>query len=119
MTPDMSLIKRLESATEGSRELDCDIWRTLGHPLGREIRASGMDDEPGRYICTEGDEKVPRLTTSLDAKLPWENITGMGWADGECHALHWDPETKTQALGSAHTEPLARRVAALRARGVE
>lgn len=58
------LIARLEAATEGSRELDCAIYRTLGGKLGREIRHTN-----GTYITTEGDESVPHYTTSLDAVM--------------------------------------------------
>ena len=106
------LIRDLAEAREGSLQLDCKIWTVLGNDpaLGRVMW--GPD---GQYIATEHDEFVPEYTTSLDAKLPWENIkdvrhNGWGWV-----AAHYGANGKRYE-GEAHTEPLARRLAALKAK---
>ena len=107
------LIKRLEEATEGSRKLDEAIYVAIGCPY---------DDDPRYYAFLHGDFP-PLYTASLDAKLPWENIAHV-------HAPDWHdakPPGRWQAAvdvgegcavyGYGATEPLARRIAALKARG--
>lgn len=59
-TPDMSLIKRLESATEGSRELDWAIHFTLHPRMDANVPIGPAD--PLWAI-------VPRYTSSIDAAL--------------------------------------------------
>ncbi len=96
------LITRLEQVTEGSRDLDVEIVWALGHT-----------------------NEIPHYTTSLDAKLPGENIRGVsapapgeGW-EGTWRefweAWHCNEDGK-YFLGKGHTEALARRGAALKAR---
>ena len=107
-----SLLSRLENAPEGSRELDLDIHLQAGD-LGDDFDLGDLNTEPNW---------LPHYTTSLDAKLPGENIV-------QVHAPGWNaaiPEGRWQAVhatdvahgvyGYGHTEALARRIASLRAR---
>ena len=102
------LIAALEKAEAGSQDLDYRIYKAAVWKLG----------------MTTDDEYVPPYTTSLDAALPWENIEevalhdivedeplGMVW-----EAWHVAKETGRRTMGAGHTEALARRIAALRAR---
>lgn len=97
------LIKRLETE-EGDRGLDYEIHSSLGL---KSLRS-----------------QVPHYTTSLDAKLPNEQIievkdlrATVGWEKGfpEWSAYCLVPG-KTVCVGHGHTEALARRIAALKAR---
>ena len=72
MTAD-PLITRIEAATEGSRELDCEVMRALGWKCrgsATEIERVGLidlfnwDDPRGKAVGTLRDNP---LTTSLDA----------------------------------------------------
>jgi hypothetical protein len=89
-----NLTARLEAAPEGSRELDLKIRHAV---------------EPYNF-------SNPHYTTSLDAKLPWENIVAVNYehVSGNWMAAHLGEKTVTWGIG--RTEPLARRIAALRAR---
>ena len=76
------LIARLESASEGSRELDCDIGETVfnrartGHVIERQAELDSHDSrnpnsEPELWQCRTGgspifDGLVPHYTTSVD-----------------------------------------------------
>ena len=105
-----SLLTRLEAASEGSREMDGLIT---------------IQERPGFYPSVAIAEKdAPHYTTSLDAKLPWENIVEMRYyidPDGRDSAYTTIHEAEDGRLfeGKAKTEALARRIAALRARGQE
>ena len=102
MTDLTALIERLEAAEEGSRELDGEIAVML---------------KPGFYPSSDIAEKgAAPYTTSLDTKLPWENIRHVGH-DHESRnwmAAHVGPKNTIWGIGK--TEPLARRIAALRAK---
>lgn len=122
------LIARLE-AEVGSRELDFAVafhikWRP------------SMDDMASFVSFKEHEEKhdyetawiahapyrqawrVPHYTTSIDAKLPWENIVRTWMLGGYWNAEHMEGEGNVSFFqGRASTEPLARRIAALEARG--
>ena len=104
------LLARLESAPEGSRETDGDIALSLGW----KKRHKGW----AHWTSPDGAENqhVPFFSTSIDAKLPDEDIIEVKF-DGEFWWA-WDSRSQTVegAPGMAHTEPLARRIAALRAR---
>ena len=103
MTHD-DLIAQLESATGGSRELDAKVAVFLG------INPQHGGD--GIYGC-------PHYTTSLDAKLPGESIVSMHSAmrtDGNNYWIAVQVSEDASANGRGHTEPLARRIAALKAR---
>ena len=104
------LIAKLEDAEVGSRELDQLL---------------------GRYIdgLNEGSILLPNTlpyTTSLDAKLPWENIIRVrSPTSSSRHGPYkWEAFHATDTFGQGfygegHTEVLARRIAALNAREPE
>ena len=96
------LLSRLEAAGEGSLELDESLGEFAGIPRDR-------------YVPNLGDLEHRHYTTSLDAKLPWENIVEVRYRDGKWSAAHKTPEGLIH-FGDAKTEVLARRIAALRAR---
>lgn len=105
-------LTRLETE-EGSRELDWSIGYSLPDRPG---------NMPQEFTVSLVGAWLPHYTTSLDAKLPWENIIRVEWLG---HRKVWkafqQPESDTTDfslfIGEAKTEVLARRVAALRARG--
>ncbi len=109
-----SLIAELEKAERGSRKLDFKIGSYLGWspPIAR-YREWGMWLAPG------GEEaQLPWWTTSLDAKLPGEDIIQTAeQMTGNWMALQrrakGDPAWEA---AYAKTEALARRIAALKAR---
>lgn len=111
---DSTLVRDLEEAREGSERLDWDILGQFGNP-GYDINTC----PPDMWRAVGGGQYRPLpFTTSLDAKLPWENIkdvrhNGWGWV-----AAHYDENGKRYE-GEAHTEPLARRIAALKARAIK
>ncbi len=96
------LVRRLEAATEGSRELDSAIGKIVNLP-------TMTSREYERWT-------PPHYTTSIDAKLPWENIIevrqGKRWK--AVQSEFWC--AKQHFVGMAQTEPLARRSAALKAK---
>ena len=118
------LIKALEQATEGSRELDADVckvafWQSHGY--------YGETDEHGEWFLyshrTGGNptpkERLPHYTTSLDAALTLvpDGYTGhLSFGDrGACHLLDLDNEIVASQIAS--TPALALCLAALKARG--
>ena len=112
MTDTENLLKRLETDTKGSRELDARIhWEVVKNdPQPFEGWCTGVD------MWLEGAEKNGNTshlyTTSLDAKLPWENITSMEkFLSGRFRAVN-----NYQNIGIGRTEALARRAAALKGR---
>ena len=94
------LIEKLESAIEGGHELDWEIALIVS---GRKIA------ERQRFAT----ETLPHYTTSLDAKIPGENIVGMGFSTkaGKYWALH---DGTNKGAGVGHTEILARCIAGLK-----
>lgn len=129
-----SLIAKLESAEEGDRELDAEIEKAIPATdewMGR--RPASLYEQRAYKTMINSDVagpldeyEPPHYTTSLDAKLPGENIECVkrvrmiiGENEYLWEAEHWCNE-KTQCFkGIAHTEPLARRIAALKARESE
>ena len=110
------LLTRLEAASEGSRDLDEAIARAVYPELERGTKG---DD---RWYIHDIHVRIEAYTTSLDAKLPWENIVEMRYyidPDGRDSAYTTIHEAEDGRLfeGKAKTEALARRIAALRARG--
>lgn len=111
------LIADLAAALEGSCGLDYRIHEALGWQDNDECGWS----KPATGERT-ADTGWPHYTTSLDAKLPGENIEQMAWHEvvpgealGEvCEAWHLDLKTGKRTMGAAHTEPLARRIAYLK-----
>lgn len=71
------VIERLEAASEGSRELDCQIavavdgYFEMPSRYGWEAPDYGYVDDEGARVEPGhgGDQLVPRYTTSLDASL--------------------------------------------------
>jgi hypothetical protein len=110
------IIERLESATEGSRELDEAIYDAIGRP---------GDDDPQEYSFLHGD-CPPAYSTSLDAALPGENIRDVRWQDayddeGDAIGEHWvacHVSDNGEVYAGSHptSEAIARRIASLRAR---
>ena len=110
-----SLITKLEQAEQGSRKLDVVIWHFV------ETRFQRSDQE-GWSIVPRGNRTVkddvfaPSFTTSLDAKLPGENIVSSYVNVARWTAWHVGPEANAkQVMGTGHTEALARRSAAFKA----
>lgn len=93
------LIAALESAEEGSDKLDEEIARHINWDEG--------DIE---------DEMYPNFTTSLDAFLPGEDIVSTEeWHSGDGES-GWSARQRDYDWSvRGHTEPLARRLAALKA----
>lgn len=119
------LIERLEAATEGSRELDTDIHEAIGKCAHRKWEYYCVEDgnsfDSGhscascRIDMTDRNCEIPLYTTSLDARLPGENITQM-INRGDAFLAHNLTEDERLTIGVGRTEPLARRIAALKAR---
>ena len=109
MTEHTDLIARLETAETGSRELDIRIHADLRGPDAVErMRLVSW------YLCTKAWEP-PAYTTSLDAKLPGENIVHM-FVLTSGRYVAWHTETQPpNIVAEANTEPLARRAAAMKA----
>lgn len=136
-----ALIERAKSAPEGSRELDAKIWASAckfedftEHGLAEGWEARFEAQEDGSVYCyafnktsdeyhRQGRKPAPRFSTSLDAKLPGENIARVHKCDhGGWIAEHEVGMTNLQGwpvgsllVGDGKTEPLARRAAALKA----
>ena len=105
------LIAALE-ATEGSRQLDLTIERLAVGNVPLHWRVGSQGAILGGF--DDVNECIPHYTTSLDAKLPGENIVRSeiifgGW----WRATHLGKKGRHE--GRAITEPLARRIAALKA----
>jgi len=97
---------------------ECDL-RKRRHFV-KESDNEGQLPTEDTYICWEGEEadckKIPHYTTSLDAKLPWENIvevTKLSQHLWFARHLHYNGR---HFPGSAPTEACARRAAALAAK---
>lgn len=109
-----TLIARLAVATGPDRELDDIIhFDILGHKRST----------PFCEHCKQATVAwAPTYTASLDAAIPGENITQVrlltyGHPDGDkWEAVQYPGGRKLTARGN--TEALARRIAALRARGI-
>lgn len=116
------LIKRLEAATEGDRELDEQIAGALGYEVGTRQANSTMEIA-WWWQGPHGREPLPRFTGSVDAALSLvpKNLrygiqVALGYAfvgikDGSI----LNPATK-EWCGYAKTAALAICAAALRAR---
>ncbi|MFQ5741956.1 MAG: hypothetical protein ACE5HV_00025 [Acidobacteriota bacterium] len=113
MTEIDDLIVQLEAAERGSREFDEKITALLG--VAKQVKLKGSDVlwkwADGTLHCNP-----PKYTTSLDAALPGENIVSTTKSEHGWAATNLDKHTQAQTFGNAHTEALARRIAALKAR---
>ena len=120
MTDTETLIARLEEATEGGREWDWWIAYQQGHPSMNGARVA--DDGSIGFLPftpdSNADNAIPHYTTSLDAKLPWEDIEMVSHqTTGRWCALQRQPKRGAKHEAAyGHTEALARRIAALKAR---
>lgn len=114
------LIERLEKATEGSRELDADIFEVIGGELYQRARvlAAKPCGAPEDTITEAARGYAPRYTTSVDAALtlvPEGRLWSIGSrvkVGGFVAVLDQDSKSHTGA-----TPPLALCIATLRARG--
>ena len=102
MTDITKLIAELEQVECGSRELDARIHVSIG---GEDTRG---DDRLTEFV-------VPHYTTSIDAALPGEKIKCVINLEDNSIVLACGVNGETHH-GHAKTEPLARRIAALKAR---
>lgn len=123
------IITSLEQAGEGSRELDCELAVLLdgfvidgeryGLPRYCRVNETGGLDCPGQ----NGDDMVPRYTTSLDRALALaeRTITRRGPIDlsicGSAQAVihHHDPCGVPLAAAFGNTAALALCIAVLKA----
>ncbi len=122
------LVRELEGVEEGSREMDGKIHEALGKCPHWETEYFAVQDDTGfqcksckeSYVHTLGRD-VPHYSASLDAKLPWENIVYVRQCGKSLwYAVHEEYKpTHRKIEGRAKTEPLARRIAALRAKPEE
>lgn len=133
------LVARLEQATEGSRELDAEIYLSLSEWKNAEVvvQAFPRSEMPSRptilrrtvdnHVVTYSD--FPAYTSSIDAALPGEQIEVVSIQRAPPgHPQKWSAldanwprnadgqYTCMRIAGIGHTEALARRIAALRAR---
>ena len=121
MTDLKSLIAELEQAKEGSRGLDAKIAEDVVWEEGRGKHLRTLKRgfyETARSLCEH-------YTTSLDAKLPGETIirvkmiaitTDNPWGWEAVHSQYGLANNSKYFVGRGHTEALARRIAALKAR---
>ncbi len=112
------LLSRLEAVPEGNRDFDVELHFLALNP---EENPSGLFSYGRNWLGKElwlgaVREGCPHYTTSLDAKLPGENIVKTELCSGEWVAYHDPGEHHPYVKGYGHTEALARRGAALRAR---
>lgn len=91
------LIKRLEEAEAGSRELDALVFRRFGGPLPKEFAGYGVEltwQADGSATMPVGEMQVrydpPAYTTSLDAALALAErvLPEWGWYAGGSRGEH-------------------------------
>lgn len=119
-----SLIKRLEALTEPSREMDAEISRACGieardvldkvKPTNFECRVGWLHRPEGQSHWTP----LPHYTGSIDAALPDEYIFALHRFTDSYFATALS-RNGICYKGEAKTEAIARRIAALKAVGVE
>lgn len=108
------LIAALESANEGSRELDADIAEAIGVPLTPHLHPDNA--------AWMRRQKAKPYTTSIDAALTlmpagYAMEVGLDPEDGQARVWKYDPSGGTQRLWEANapTPALALCIAALKA----
>lgn len=114
------LIEALAAADEGSRKLDMQIEYCLGIALGGRVDIAGVLIKEGiswETVSETLDARVPAYTSSLDAAVEGENIEFAVKSDKRERwgAMHRSTH-RQEFLAWAATEPLARRLAALKGR---
>lgn len=118
-----SLIASLEAATGPDRELDAEIAEHIGIRFRTRRAANGKSKGREWFVDAHGGIEEwaahpPHYTASIDAALPEEMIREM-WISpqsGKYHVLNRSSESSRAVEGIGHTEALARRIAALKAR---
>jgi len=107
----MTLLSDLQSATAGSRELDARAALAVGWVHQPNVAHNFKWRDP------EGFDRpnIPHYTTSLDSKLPGENIVQVHY-DGDNWIAYHRGEDFGSFIGIGRTEALARRAACLKAR---
>lgn len=120
----MTLISRLEQATEGSRELDAEIAKIK---FGADaVRMGGAGWPEGAIIvpCYPGWQIMPAYTRSLDAAMSlsegrvWKIISE--WTPKRSYAFVWNGDgTSTGHESDASTPAIALCIASLKAAGYE
>lgn len=123
-----TLIAELEAATEGSRELDAEIWWDVKPSQARTTYWNGATGKPHPLIDLPRSGlgyhgvcvSAPHYTTSLDAAL---TLVPEGWwwvinsgTQGLAKAILGARGSDAGAHEDAHTPALALCIAALRAR---
>jgi hypothetical protein len=120
-----AIITRLEEAAEGSRELDGLIFRATHECADPD---HWWDFSEGVWCHRDHEDTIafdtpPSFTTSLDAALPWENITFVMYYSTSVPphwtAYHSHPDESETAGSHPTSEAIARRLAALKARLAE
>ena len=115
------LIAKLEKASEGSRELDCDIPESLGWPVRR--KPPSYKNPWCRAPEWKSIRTVPHYTTNIDAALQlvpegfqWE-VRHIPTDEGSNYSAqaNWQPTGRCYAA----TPALALCIAALKARMAE
>ncbi len=119
MTSLTDLIERVEGATEGDRETDCELW-ALHHGLTLEWQGTTLVAgeegvvgwiDPGRLArnfytnrAKTGPGSIPAYTASLDAALALceRVLPGLWWNVGVCSA---DPLTYSADFSDGTEEP--------------
>lgn len=115
----MTLIEKLEAATEGSRELDAEVaalfpYKTRAYYQWRGMQPRGTKQDDATYLRAH----APKFTISLDAAM---TLVPDGWAFQMLYeptafheALVWPPANGSP-ISKAKTLPLALCIAALKA----
>lgn len=115
----MNLISRLRDATGPSRELDAEIAKLVGAPHGPWEHVT-VETRSISYV----DEQAPAYTASLDAAMTlaepgWQVSSGNCGEDNSPWACVTTPDNIDHDTGEdVATEPLARCIALLKARGI-
>jgi hypothetical protein len=93
------LIKRLEEAEAGSRELDALVFRRFGGPLPKEFAGYGVEltwQADGSATMPVGEMQVrydpPAYTASLDAALALADRVLPGWYCAVQPWFHANPD---------------------------
>lgn len=110
-----ALIARLEAATEGSRDLDCEIYCAANPRCELAYGAPGVRIRGNQTVF-----QPPRFSTSIDAALSLVP-DGSGWTVGACtnntrYAEVFSAGGTKYVVCRAATPALALCIAALRAR---
>ncbi len=119
MTDLTTLLAEIEAAPEGNRDLDVWVHFTVFPEVAQRSELPVHDDvESGCYWERIGVghslRTTPCYTTSLDAKLPGENIVEVKRIGLKWMAIHEGLESGDWFRVEAHTMCLAMRAAAIR-----